>query len=73
MSNTTDHKRFCENDGWELWKDQGDHWFYRKLKADGTFKHTKVSRGKKEYGKKMWGNILKRQLEVNPDYFNENK
>lgn len=74
MSNTKDHKRFCENDGWELWKEKADHWYFRKLKEDGrTFKHTKVSRGKKDYGKKMWSTILKNQLEVDRAYFNENK
>jgi predicted RNA binding protein YcfA (HicA-like mRNA interferase family) len=73
MSNTVDHRRFCDNDDWELWKEKGDHWFYRKLQSNGTYKYTKVSRGKKEYGKKMWNQILKSQLEVSIDYFNENK
>ncbi|WP_391209499.1 type II toxin-antitoxin system HicA family toxin [Psychrobacillus sp. L4] len=70
MSNTTVHRRFCENDGWELWKDKADHWYYRKLKEDGTFKYTKISRGRKDYGKKMWNTILKKQLEVDQEYFN---
>lgn len=28
-------KRFCERDGWELYKDT-DHYFYRKVMDDGS-------------------------------------
>lgn len=69
MSNTSDHKRFCERDGWELYK-QTDHYFFRKRRADGTYKITKVSMGRGEYGKGFWREILKRQLECDQEYFN---
>lgn len=69
MSNTSDHKRFCENEGWELYK-QTDHYFYRKQKEDGSWQYTKVSMGRHEYGKAFWRSILKKQLECDQKYFN---
>jgi hypothetical protein len=33
-------KRFCDRDGWELYKNT-DHYFYRKIDADGTIRMTK--------------------------------
>lgn len=72
MSNSKNHKRFCEKDGWELYK-QTDHYFYRKLKEDGTYKFTKVSMGTIHYSKGMWRRILKQQLECDQEYFNKIK
>ena len=37
-------KRFCENDGWELYKDT-DYYYFRKIDEDGNLKRTKVSKG----------------------------
>jgi hypothetical protein len=62
-------KRFCENDGWELYK-QTDHYFYRKLMPDGTLKRTKISMGSCEAPGHLWEEILKRQLQVTKEYFN---
>jgi len=56
-------KRFCERDGWELFKDT-DHYFYRKSMADGSLKRTKVSKGAGEIPKRLWKEILKKQLQV---------
>ena len=44
MPNWRELKRFCDRDGWELYKDT-DHWFYRKRLDDGTVLYTKVSKG----------------------------
>lgn len=63
-------KRFCERDGWELFKDT-DHYFYRKIMADGILKRTKVSKGTGEIPKRLWKNILKKQLQVDEAYFNK--
>lgn len=63
-------KRFCERDGWELFKDT-DHYFYRKIMADGSLKRTKVSKGTGEIPKRLWKDILKKQLQVNEAYFNK--
>jgi hypothetical protein len=63
-------KRFCERDGWELYKDT-DHYFYRKIMADGSLKRTKVSKGTGEIPKRLWKKILKRQLQVDEAYFNK--
>ena len=62
-------KRFCEKDGWELYKST-DHDFYRKESDDGTIRRTKVSRGSSQIGHYLWQDILKRQLQVTIDYFN---
>ncbi len=37
-------KRFCDRDGWELYKTT-DHYFYRKRLANGDILFTKVSMG----------------------------
>ena len=62
-------KRFCERDGWELYKDT-DHYFYRKMEDDGSIKMTKVSKGSGEIHNRMWKEILKKQLKVTQEYFN---
>ena len=40
-------KRFCENDGWEMYKST-DHYYYRKFMDNKDLKRTKISRGSKE-------------------------
>ena len=65
-------KRFCERDGWELYKDT-DHYFYRKDDKGGTPKFTKVSKGSGEIPKSLWSEILKKQLRVTKEYFNSKK
>lgn len=62
-------KRFCDKDGWELYKET-DHYFYRKKEKDGTVKRTKVSKGSGEIGYHMWREILKKQLKVTQEEFN---
>ncbi|MCL2366667.1 MAG: type II toxin-antitoxin system HicA family toxin [Oscillospiraceae bacterium] len=62
-------KRFCERDGWELYKDT-DHYFFRKDCDDGTPKFTKVSKGSGEISKNLWNVILRKQLQVTKEYFN---
>lgn len=62
-------KRFCENDGWELYKDTG-HYYYRKIDEEGNLKRTKVSKGSGEIHSHMWQSILKNQLKVTKEYFN---
>lgn len=70
MPNWNDLKRFCERDGWELYK-QTDHFYYRKSMPDGTLKRTKVSMNPKEIPKNLWKEILKSQLQVSQTYFNK--
>ena len=62
-------KRFCENDGWELYKDT-DHYYYRKIDENGSLRRTKVSKGSGEIHSHMWQSILKNQLQVTKEYFN---
>ncbi|MDE7476470.1 MAG: type II toxin-antitoxin system HicA family toxin [Lachnospiraceae bacterium] len=61
-------KRFCDKDGWELYKNT-DHYYYRKIDENGI-RMTKVSRGSGEIHTNMWREILKNQLQVTQEYFN---
>ena len=63
-------KRFCERDGWELYKNT-DHYFYRKIGEDGNIRRTKVSRGNGKIKGHLWKEILKKQLQVTEEYFNQ--
>ena len=69
MPSWRDLKRFCERDGWELYKDT-DHWFYRKPDDAGIMRRTKVSRGSGQINGNRWNDILKKQLQVTKEYFN---
>ena len=69
MPSWKDLKRFCENDGWELYK-MTDHYFYRKTISGGNIKRTKVSMGSGEIEKYLFQVILKKQLMVTKEYFN---
>ena len=62
-------KRFCDRDGWELYKDT-DHYYYRKITKDGDILYTKVSKGSGEIPPKMWQRIRNQQLHVSQEYFN---
>ena len=62
-------KRFCERDGWELYK-QTDHDFYRKFLPGGEMLRTKVSRGSGEIPAGTWKIILKKQLQTTQEHFN---
>ena len=63
-------KRFCERDGWDLYKNT-DHYFYRKEDASGNIRRTKVSKSSGEIHSRMWKEILKKQLQVTQEYFNQ--
>lgn len=62
-------KRFCENDGWVLYKDT-DHYYFRIIDENGNVRRTKVSKSSKEIHAHMWKEILKKQLCVTQEYFN---
>lgn len=62
-------KRFCERDGWELYKIT-DHSYYRKVDENGNIRHTKVSNGTGQIYGYLWDEILKKQLQVTLEYFN---
>lgn len=69
MPGWKDLRRFCEHDGWELYK-KTDHDFYRKIEPDGTVRRTKVSRSSGEIPKHLWKHILTKQLQVTQEEFN---
>jgi len=70
MPSWKDLKRFCDHDGWEIYK-QTDHWYYQKIMPDGQVKRTKVSMGTGEIKKNLWRQIREKQLQVNQEYFNK--
>ncbi len=70
MPKWSELKKFCDRDGWELYKDT-DHYFYRKKDEKGAIRRVKVSRGSKQIGYHLWKEILKKQLRVNQEYFND--
>jgi hypothetical protein len=65
-------KRFCEHDGWELYKDT-DHYFFRKDSDADAPRFTKVSKGTGEIKGNLWKVILHKQLKVTTEYFNSMK
>ena len=62
-------KRFCERDGWELYKNT-DHYYFRKRNEDGMVRWTKVSKSSGEIHTYLWREILNKQLKVTQEYFN---
>ena len=62
-------KRFCDRDGWELYKST-NHYYYRKIDDGGNVRQTKVSMGTGEIRGNLWREILKKQLQVDIEYFN---
>ncbi len=63
-------KRFCENDGWRLYKDT-DHYYYIKTDSNGNIFKTKVSKGSGEIPKTLWKSILRKQLQTTIEHFND--
>lgn len=73
MPSWRDIERFCRRDGWEEIKKKGHHIYFRKVMDDGTIKRTRVSRGTGEVRGHLWKEILKKQLQVDQEYFNKKK
>lgn len=70
MPRWKDVKRYCERDGWELYK-VTDHYFYRKVLEDGSILRTKVSKGSGEIQYHLWREILNKQLKTTQEQFNK--
>ena len=52
-------------------KKRQDHWRYRKTGDDGSIRITKVSMAPGEIHGHLWDEILKKQLQVDKEYFNK--
>ena len=65
-------RRFCEKDGWELYKET-DHYYFRKVDENDNLKRVKVSMGSGEIKYHLWREILTKQLKVTIEYFNRVK
>ncbi len=70
MPKWSELKRYCEKDGWELYKNT-DHYYYRKYLKDGTILRTKVSKGSGEIGQELFKRILSKQLKTDKEHFND--
>lgn len=70
MPSWKDLIRFCEHDGWELYKNT-DHYFYRKRDEKGNVRLTKISKNPGQINGHLWHIILKKQLQVTKEYFNK--
>ena len=53
-----------------MYKDT-DHFYYRKEDENGNIKHVKISKGTGEIHGHLWKEILRKQLQVTKEYFNE--
>lgn len=73
MPSWRDVEQFCRRDHWVEYKRKGHHLYFRKVMEDGTIKRTKVSRGTGEVKGHLWQEILKKQLQVTEEYFNDIK
>lgn len=62
-------RRFCDTDGWTLYR-ATDHCYYRKQLPDDTILRTKVSKGSGEIHGHLWDEIRNRQLKVTQESFN---
>ena len=69
MTSWTELKRFCERDGWELYR-VTDHYYFRKIDEKGNIRHIKASRRIGEIKGFLWKEILRKQLRVTEDYYN---
>lgn len=68
-SNTREHERFCEKDGWLL--TPGKHKKYRKTLSNGEVLYTSVSHANKEYNKAFFNKILTQQLKITEEEYFE--
>jgi len=73
MPSWRDIEHFCRRDGWEEYKKKGHHLYCRKELDDGVIKRTKVSKGTGEVRGHLWQEILKKQLQVTEEEFNQIK
>lgn len=72
MPKFRDLKNYCERSGWELYKEKGDHYYFRKILSDGTVLRTKVSHAiNKEIPFHLFQAILKNQLGISKEEFNK--
>ena len=66
-------ERSCRRNGWRELPGKRDHIYFEKQLPDGTVLRTKVSRGSGEIPKRLWQQILKKQLKITMEEFNRGK
>ncbi|MBR0258473.1 MAG: type II toxin-antitoxin system HicA family toxin [Synergistaceae bacterium] len=69
MPRWSELKRYLDRNGWELYR-TGDHYYYRKRLADGSYIRTYCSHGSGEIPGKLWKRILKSELHITQEDFN---
>ena len=64
-----DLKKYCDKNGWILMRNT-DHWYYEKVRIDGTVLRIKVSHAThKEIPGQLWQLILTKQLQITNSEF----
>jgi len=71
MASWKDLRRFLENDGYVFIRHGSRDDIYEKVQADGSISRVRVSKGTGEIGKGLFSRILKQQLGVSKEYFND--
>ncbi len=69
MATWKELKRYCHNDGWTLYKET-DHYYFKKEQGEEVLRTT-VSKGTGEIPKKLFQEILKKQLKTDKENFNK--
>lgn len=66
-------ERYLTRNGWILVRTSGRDKIYEKVESNGDIRRTAVSKGTDEVGKGLFSRILKQQLEIDRQTFNDNK
>lgn len=69
MPSWKDVRKFLKNDGWHFVRSGRDDIYEKEM--DGEIRRTRVSKGTGELSKGLFSRILKQQLHVDKEYFNE--
>ena len=64
---------YCRKTGWEEYRCHADHYYFRKVRNDGSVLLTKVSHAlSKEIPGHLFQEILRHQLKTTKEEFNKN-
>lgn len=73
MPSWKDIEDYLKRNGYVLVRTSGRDKIYEKTESDGTIRRTAVSKGTGEVGKGLFSRILKQQLGIDKEEFNNGK
>ncbi len=73
MPSWSELERYLTRNGWDLVRSSGRDKIYEKVEPNGKIRRTAVSKATGEIGKGLFRRILKQQLEISLQEFNDNK